>query len=189
MVMGDLNNELVIVTKDGLFCPRGNFHIDPWNRVERALITHAHSDHARWGSQAYLCAEPCEKLLKNRLGDVRIETRRYGENIDISGVRVSFHPAGPVLGSAQIRLESQGRIWAVSGDYKLQADPTCTPFEPIRVIRPLKNCRSMFWVGPIAYRPASTWAMKSSGLISRDRESLKRVSMVGTRSPRSSSEM
>lgn len=122
-------------TADGLFCAAGDFHIDPWNPVARALITHAHGDHARAGSAAYLCASPCAPLLRRRFGhEPAIESVPYGELLTIGGVRVSFHPAGHVLGSAQIRLEPVGGtagVWVVSGDYKRAADPTCAPFEPV----------------------------------------------------------
>jgi putative mRNA 3-end processing factor len=117
----------------GLFCERGAFHIDPWQPVDRALITHAHGDHARPGSAAYLCAAPTEALLRRRLGaETRIESVPYGTSLTIGQVKVSFHPAGHVLGSAQIRLESPEGVWVVSGDYKRATDPTCAPFEPIR---------------------------------------------------------
>ncbi len=119
-------------TEQGLYCTAGGFHIDPWRGVERALITHAHADHARGGSQAYLCAEPGLGLLRERLGPVNATGMRYGETLEINGVRVSFHPAGHVLGSAQIRLEHRGEVWVVSGDYKTQHDPTCAAFEPVR---------------------------------------------------------
>ncbi len=115
----------------GLFCARGAFHIDPWEPVARALITHAHADHARPGSAAYLCAAPAEPLLRRRLGaEARIESLPYGAPLTLGEVRASFHPAGHVLGSAQIRLESTEGVWVVAGDYKRAADPTCTPFEP-----------------------------------------------------------
>jgi putative mRNA 3-end processing factor len=126
-------NALVTVTPDGLYCPVGNFHIDPWKPVARALITHAHSDHARWGSDQYLTAQPGQHVLQTRLGpEARITSVPYGESIEHHGVKVSFYPAGHVLGSAQIRLEHAGEVWVVSGDYKLEADPTCTTFEPVR---------------------------------------------------------
>jgi putative mRNA 3-end processing factor len=116
----------------GLFCARGGFHIDPWEPVERALITHAHGDHARPGSTAYLCAEPTAPLLRRRLGeDTHIESVRYGAPLRIGDVQISFHPAGHVLGSAQIRLESGDGVWVVAGDYKRAPDPTCAPFEPL----------------------------------------------------------
>lgn len=116
----------------GLFCPAGGFHIDPWGAVERAVITHAHGDHARPGSRAYLCAEPCGALLHRRFGgEAGIETRQYGDPIQIGDVRVSFHPAGHIRGSAQIRIEGADGVWVVAGDYKRAPDPTCDPFEPV----------------------------------------------------------
>lgn len=118
-------------TPAGLFCEAGNFFIDPWEPVERALVTHAHGDHARPGSASYLCAAPGAALLRRRLPDGVIEAVAYGDVLTIGDARVSFHPAGHILGSAQIRVEHRGEIWVVSGDYKRQADPTCVPFEPV----------------------------------------------------------
>lgn len=123
---------MVMETSAGLWCPAGGFHIDPWDPVDRAVITHAHGDHARPGSAAYLCAAPSAGLLRRRFGgEPRIETLEYGEASTIGGVRVSLHPAGHVLGSAQIRLESADGVWVVAGDYKRAADPTCAAFEPV----------------------------------------------------------
>lgn len=123
---------MLIETAAGLFCAAGGFHVDPWGAVDRALITHAHGDHARPGSAAYLCAEPCGPLLRRRFGEeVPVETLPYGERTRIGDVTVSFHPAGHVLGSAQIRIEGRDGVWVVSGDYKRAADPTCAPFEPL----------------------------------------------------------
>jgi putative mRNA 3-end processing factor len=123
---------VLIETAAGLFCAAGGFHVDPWGAVDRALITHAHGDHARPGSAAYLCAEPCGPLLRRRFGEeVPVETLPYGERTRIGDVTVSFHPAGHVLGSAQIRIEGGDGVWVVSGDYKRAADPTCAPFEPL----------------------------------------------------------
>ena len=120
-------------TPDGLFCAAGDFFIDPWNPVPRAVITHAHGDHARPGHAAYLCASPGVPLLKRRFGnDAPIQAIPYGEPLTIGQVRVSLHPAGHVLGSAQIRLETrEAGVWVVAGDYKRAPDPTCQPFEPV----------------------------------------------------------
>lgn len=115
----------------GLYCPAGDFHVDPWRPVERALITHGHGDHARPGSSHYLTAAPGVALLRHRLGGADIEGARYGESIELGDVRVSFHPAGHILGSAQIRVEGRDSVWVVAGDYKRQRDPTCAPFEPL----------------------------------------------------------
>jgi len=123
---------MLIDSPSGPFCPAGGFHVDPWGPAERALITHVHGDHARPGSHAYLCAEPSRRLLERRLGPgVPIETVPYGQSIAIGDVRVSFHPAGHILGSAQIRIAGTADVWVVTGDYKRAADPTCAPFEPV----------------------------------------------------------
>ncbi|NNB95470.1 ligase-associated DNA damage response exonuclease [Corallococcus exiguus] len=124
---------LVSVTPQGLYCQAGNFHIDPWRPVERALVTHAHGDHARSGSKRYLGAAPGRGLLQRRLGaDAVIDTLEYGEKLTVGDTTVSFHPAGHVLGSAQIRVEHRGEVWVISGDYKRTPDPTCAPFEVVR---------------------------------------------------------
>jgi putative mRNA 3-end processing factor len=123
---------LIQPTGRGLYCAAGDFYVDPWEPVDRAVITHAHSDHARYGSARYLCAAPALAPLRVRLGDSLIQPIAYGEPVDLNGVRVSLHPAGHVLGSAQVRVESKGEVWVVSGDYKLDPDPTCAPFEALR---------------------------------------------------------
>lgn len=124
---------MLISTPAGLFCQAGGFHIDPWEPVARALITHGHGDHAHAGHRAYLCAEPGVAVLRRRLGgDAQIESLPYGQSRVIGRVRVSFHPAGHVLGSAQIRIEGGDGVWIVSGDYKRAPDPTCPAFEPLR---------------------------------------------------------
>lgn len=121
------------VTPDGLYCRAGDFHIDPWRGVPRALITHAHSDHARFGSESYLCATHSVGLLRQRLGSsINVTGMPYGETLRIGEAKVSFHPAGHVLGSAQIRMEHRGEVWVASGDYKTHHDPTCAAFEPVR---------------------------------------------------------
>ena len=120
------------LTDNGLYCAGGDFYVDPWRPVDRAVITHAHSDHACPGSRAYLTARPGEALLRARAGgEAAIQALDYGESVVLDGVRVSLHPAGHILGSAQVRIESGGEVWVVSGDYKLEPDPTCAAFEPV----------------------------------------------------------
>lgn len=125
-------DDLIVVRPEGLYCPPGDFHIDPWRPVDRAIVTHAHADHARAGSRQYVAAQPSAPVLRTRLGDVELAALAYGERIARHGVSVSLHPAGHVLGSAQVRVEHRGCTWVVSGDYKLAADPTCAPFESVR---------------------------------------------------------
>jgi putative mRNA 3-end processing factor len=133
-------DDLVVLRPEGLYCPPGDFYIDPWRPVGRAVITHAHADHARMGHARYLAAAPGEGVLRARLGEIDLQTLAYGEAVDHFGVRVSLHPAGHVLGSAQVRLEHRGRVWVASGDYFVagavddpaEGNATCAPFEPVR---------------------------------------------------------
>ena len=125
--------DLIRQTDSGLYCEAGDFHVDPWAPVDRAVITHAHSDHARPGHRAYLCADRGVGVLRERVGsDAIIQAARYGEVIAMNGVNVSLYPSGHLLGAAQVRIEHQGEVWVISGDYKLQPDPTCQAFEPVK---------------------------------------------------------
>jgi putative mRNA 3-end processing factor len=131
--MHRMSEPLLRITERGFYCAAGDFYIDPWRPVERAVVTHAHADHARPGSLAYLAARAGERVLRTRLGDdATIQAAEYGEVVAIGGVRVSLHPAGHILGSAQVRVEHGGQVWCVSGDYKVEPDATCTQFEPVR---------------------------------------------------------
>ncbi len=124
--------DVVVQRPEGLYCPAGDFYIDPWRPVARAVITHAHADHARVGHGQYLAVHDAQHVLRTRLGEIRLHTVGYGEGLTLGDARVSLHPAGHVLGSAQVRIETGAGVWVVSGDYKTEADPTCTPFEPVR---------------------------------------------------------
>lgn len=123
---------LIEFTDKGLYCPPGDFYIDPWQGVDRAVITHAHSDHARWGSKAYLCHTFSKPLLETRLGPNSYQTLEWGESIDFHGVKLSLHPAGHIIGSSQVRLEHKGEVWVFTGDYKLENDGISGQFEPVR---------------------------------------------------------
>ncbi|WP_108260912.1 ligase-associated DNA damage response exonuclease [Mangrovicoccus ximenensis] len=127
-------------TERGIHCPAGGFHIDPWRPVERAVITHGHSDHARPGHGSYLCTPEAAPVIRHRLGGIRIETLRYGEPRRIGEATVSLHPAGHLPGSAQVRVEVAGEVWVVSGDYKTEADGLCEPFEPVRCHTFISEC-------------------------------------------------
>ena len=125
-------SDLVVVRKEGLYCVPGDFYIDPWRPVARAIITHAHADHARTGHGHYLAAAPGAGILRARLGAISLDTLAYGDTVTHNGVTISLHPAGHVLGSAQVRMAWRGEVWVASGDYKVEADGTCAPFEPVR---------------------------------------------------------
>lgn len=124
---------LISFTSKGFYCQQGDFYIDPWQPVQRAVITHAHSDHARPGSSLYFAHTDSYYLLKARLGeDIAIQTAGYGQQITINNVQVTLFPAGHIIGSAQVRVAYKGEVWVVSGDYKLEDDGVCTPFEPVK---------------------------------------------------------
>ena len=121
---------LLTSTKAGFYCAVGDFYIDPWKPVPRAVVTHAHADHYALGCGHYLIAEEGHHVFRTRLGDeAQIQSQPYGAPLDHNGVRISLHPAGHILGSAQIRVGYKGEVWVITGDYKTEVDSTCTPFE------------------------------------------------------------
>ena len=123
---------LIDFTDKGLYCAAGDFYIDPWRPVERAVITHAHSDHARAGSRHYLCHHLSLPILQLRLGQHSFQSVDWHEPVWINGVRISLHPSGHIIGAAQIRVEYKGEVWVVSGDYKTENDGISGAFEPVQ---------------------------------------------------------
>lgn len=127
-----VKKDLLQLTDAGLYCPRGDFYIDPHLPVKTAVLTHAHADHAYRGSKRYVVSSGSRLLMRRRLGDdSSIETLAYGATKSLNGVKISFHPAGHVLGSSQVRVEANREVWVVTGDFKLTPDATCEPFEPV----------------------------------------------------------
>jgi putative mRNA 3-end processing factor len=126
-----MKTPLIEETDRGLYCPRGGFHIDPWSPVERAVVTHGHADHARPGATSYLTAADGVEIVRARTGAASIEGLPYGEARRVGDVTVSLHPAGHCLGAAQVRIEADGVVWVVSGDYRPTPDATCVAFEPV----------------------------------------------------------
>lgn len=124
-------NDLIVLRPEGLYCPAGDFHIDPWRPVPRAVITHGHGDHARIGMGQYYATTQSLPILRWRLGEQDYRAYDYGETFQLGSATVSLHSAGHVLGSAQVRVEVEGETWVASGDYKRQPDPTCAPFEVV----------------------------------------------------------
>ncbi len=122
----------MVLRPEGMYCPAGDFYIDPWRGVDRAVLTHGHADHARPGSALYHAAESGLGLLRHRLGaDAHIVTHAYSAPVGFGDARVSLHSAGHILGSSQVRIEVDGEVWVVTGDYKRDADPSCAPFEVV----------------------------------------------------------
>lgn len=131
---------VLIFSDRGIYCPAGGFHIDPWRPVDRALITHGHSDHARPGHRHYMATDATAPVMRLRLGDIALQTTAYGTRHRIGGALVSFHPAGHVPGSAQIRVEVGGEVWVVSGDYKTVPDGLSEAFAPVRCHAFVSEC-------------------------------------------------
>ncbi|MEM6553251.1 MAG: ligase-associated DNA damage response exonuclease [Planctomycetota bacterium] len=160
---------LIEATERGLFCEAGGFYIDPWKPVDRAVVTHGHSDHATWGCARYLCSAPGVGVLKERVhAGARIEGAGYGESVLINGVKVSLHPAGHVLGSAQVRVEHGGRVEVVTGDYKVVVggeaaggDATCAGFEVVGCDRLITECT--FGLPIYRWRPEGEVAAEIDG--------------------------
>lgn len=132
--------KLLIHTDRGIYCEQADVYIDPWRPVSKAFITHAHADHARPGSVQYICVEECKELLRYRLNTKNIKSVPYGEEVRVNGVTFSFFPAGHIIGSAQIRVEFQGEVWVVSGDYKIENDHLSGIFEPVHCHTFITEC-------------------------------------------------
>lgn len=125
--------QLIRTTDRGLYCEAGGFYVDPWRPVHRAVVTHAHSDHAVHGCRHYLSNAAGEQLMRLRMPpEAEFQFARYGETVTVGPVKVSLHPAGHMLGSSMVRLEHAGRVALISGDYKLGSDPTCAAWQPVR---------------------------------------------------------
>jgi putative mRNA 3-end processing factor len=132
---------LIELTPSGLYCPQADIFIDPWRPVEKAVITHAHADHSRWGMKHYLAHHHSAEVMKLRLGqDISLETTEYDQSLGINGVKISLHPAGHIPGSAQIRLEYKGKVFVVSGDYKVECDGLSEPFEAVKCHEFVSEC-------------------------------------------------
>tara|TARA_B100000963_G_scaffold325800_1_gene312310 strand:+ start:4962 stop:5960 length:999 start_codon:yes stop_codon:yes gene_type:complete len=131
---------LLEFTKKGIYCKQADVYLDPWRGVDKAIISHGHSDHARWGSKRYITHEINAPIITHRLGKILVTGKKYGEAFRINGVKFSFHPAGHVPGSSQIRVEHKGEVWVFTGDYKTQVDGISTPFELIRCNTFITEC-------------------------------------------------
>jgi putative mRNA 3-end processing factor len=131
---------LLEFTDKGIYCAPGKFYIDPWKPVDNAVITHAHADHAYVGNKHYLAHNDSREVLYYRLGEIQLQTIAYGEKVMKNGVAVTLYPAGHVIGSAQVRVEYQGEVWVVSGDYKVEDDGISTPFEPVKCHHFISEC-------------------------------------------------
>lgn len=126
-----MKNPLLEFTKNGIYCAAADVYLDPWKPVDKALISHGHADHSRWGHKKYITHHKNVPIVKHRLGDIEIDGREWGESFTINGVEFSFHPAGHIIGSSQIRVAHKGEVWVFSGDYKTENDGLATPYEAV----------------------------------------------------------
>lgn len=172
------NTSFIRFTTKGIYCVPGKFYLDPWRPVDLALITHGHGDHARWGMKKYLCHEFTKPILKLRIGeDIEIQIVKYAEEILINGVKVSFFPAGHIVGSAQIKMEYKGRIIVYSGDYKVQDDGLSTPFELVKCHEFISE--STFGLPIYNWLHVSEYADLMKNWVSQNRENGKTSVFVG----------
>ena len=164
---------LLEFTSRGIYCAAADVYLDPWKKVPKALITHGHSDHARWGNQQYITHHDNVPIIQHRLGNITVAGKSYGERFSINGVQFSFHPAGHVPGSSQIRVENRGEVWVFTGDYKLENDGISTPFEAVICHTFITECTfglPVFnWQDPVkVHRQINQWwaANKAAGITS-----------------------
>lgn len=135
-----MKEPLLAFNEKGIYCAQADVYLDPWKPVIKALITHGHSDHARWGHKKYITHNTNVPIIKHRLGEIDVSGVGYNESFSINGVKFSFHPAGHIIGSSQIRAEYQGEVWVFSGDYKIENDGISVPFEPIKCHSFITEC-------------------------------------------------
>lgn len=135
-----MKEPLLAFNQNGIYCAAADVYLDPWRKVDKAIISHGHADHSRWGNKKYITHHNNVPIMKHRLGEIDVEGKSYGEPFTINNVKFSFHPAGHVIGSSQIRVEHKGEVWVFTGDYKDEADGVSTPYEPVKCHTFITEC-------------------------------------------------
>jgi len=135
-----MSNELLVFNNQGIYCKQADVYIDPWKPVDRAIISHGHADHSRWGHKSYLTHHRNIPIIQHRLGEINVKGVEWGESFTVNGVKFSLHPAGHIIGSSQVRVEYKGEVWVYSGDYKSEDDGLCEPFEPVHCHTFITEC-------------------------------------------------
>ncbi|MBQ4805169.1 ligase-associated DNA damage response exonuclease [Aquimarina sp. MMG015] len=131
---------LLEFTEKGIYCDVAKVYLDPWKPVDKAIITHGHADHSRWGHKQYITHHTNIPIIKHRLGNINVNGKEYGETFIINNVKFSLHPAGHIIGSSQIRVEHNGEVWVFTGDYKIENDGISTPYEPVKCHTFITEC-------------------------------------------------
>ena len=135
-----MKTPLLVFNHKGIYCKQADVYLDPWKPVDKAIITHGHSDHSRWGHKKYITHHNNVPIINHRLGEISVTGKKYNETFIINGVQFSLHPAGHIIGSSQVRVEYQGQVWVFTGDYKIENDGISTPFEPIKCHTFITEC-------------------------------------------------
>jgi len=146
--------DLLVFNSKGIYCPRAQVYLDPWKPVKRAIITHGHSDHARYGHSHYLTHHTNIPIIRHRLGEINVQGVEWNEPFQINGVTFSLHPAGHIIGSSQVRVEYQGEVWVFTGDYKTEDDGVCIPYEPLKCHTMITECT--FGLPAFKWKPQAT---------------------------------
>jgi putative mRNA 3-end processing factor len=135
-----MRTPLLVFNDKGIYCEQADVYLDPWRPVDKAIITHGHSDHSRWGHKKYITHHYNVPIIKHRLGSIDVSGVAWGESFMINGVRFSLHPAGHIIGSSQVRVEYQGEVWVFTGDYKTEDDGLSTPYEVVKCDTFITEC-------------------------------------------------
>ena len=146
-----MKTPLLIFNENGIYCEEANVYIDPWRPVDRAIITHGHADHSRWGNKEYITHTSNVPIIKHRLGEIIVHGKEYNEKFVVNNVLFSLHPAGHIIGSSQVRVEHKGEVWVFTGDYKIEDDGVATPFESIKCDTFITECT--FGIPPFKWIP------------------------------------
>ena len=131
---------LLAFNEKGIYCAEADVYLDPWKPVDKAIISHGHADHSRWGHKQYITHHTNVPIIKHRLGDIQVTGKSWNETFMINNVKFSLHPAGHIIGSSQIRVEYKGEVWVFSGDYKTEDDGVAVPYEPVKCHSFITEC-------------------------------------------------
>jgi len=134
------NTPLLAFNDKGIYCAQADVYLDPWRPVDKAIISHGHADHSRWGHKKYITHHSNIPIIKHRLGDINVSGKDWNETFSINNVKFSFHPAGHIIGSAQIRVKYKGEVWVFTGDYKTEDDGVAKPYEPVKCHTFITEC-------------------------------------------------
>ncbi|HAJ81180.1 MAG: DNA ligase-associated DEXH box helicase [Zunongwangia sp.] len=135
-----MKTPLLAFNDKGIYCAQADVYLDPWRPVDKAIISHGHADHSRWGHKKYITHHSNIPIIKHRLGEINVSGKNWNETFMINNVQFSFHPAGHIIGSAQIRVEYKGEVWVFTGDYKTEDDGVATPYEPVKCHTFITEC-------------------------------------------------